>query len=75
MAHDATDDPLEGFRWHPEPELIGIRDAATSRRSLELAGKATWDALGDDRAGEPLGAVLLKGKSAPVEAWRLHDAT
>jgi adenylate cyclase len=38
-----------------------------------VVGKATWDALGDDRAGESLGGVRVKGKSAPVEAWRLHD--
>ncbi len=38
------DDPLESFRWHPEPELIGIRDAATSRAALERAGEATWAA-------------------------------
>jgi len=68
VAHDATDDPLDGFRWHPEPELIGIRDAATSRRSLELAGKATWDASLDwlygqamRRAmGEPTGFEQLR---------------
>jgi len=40
-----------------------------------VVGKATWDALGDDRAGEPLGGLRVKGKSAPVEAWRLHDPT
>jgi len=38
-----------------------------------VVGKATWDALGAKRAGEPLGAVLVKGKIAPVEAWRLHE--
>ena len=38
-----------------------------------VIGKATWDALGDDRAGEPLGALRVKGKSDPVEAWRLED--
>jgi glutamate/tyrosine decarboxylase-like PLP-dependent enzyme len=38
------DDPLAPFRWHPEPELIGIRDAATSREALRRAGEATWDA-------------------------------
>lgn len=37
-------DPLAPFRWHPEPELIGIRDAATSREALRRAGEATWDA-------------------------------
>ena len=43
---DDTDgiDPLGPFRWHPEPELIGIRDAATSRAALERAGQATWAA-------------------------------
>jgi glutamate/tyrosine decarboxylase-like PLP-dependent enzyme len=38
------DDPLAPFRWHPEPELIGIRDATASRRALERAGEATWRA-------------------------------
>src|SRR5690242_2689932 len=37
-------DALTPFRWHPEPELIGIRDAATSRAALERAGAATWAA-------------------------------
>jgi adenylate cyclase len=38
-----------------------------------VVGRSTWDALGDGAAGVPLGAVRVKGKSAPVEAWRLHD--
>ena len=38
-----------------------------------VVGKATWEALGDGRAGEALGAVRVKGKTAPVEAWRLRD--
>jgi len=38
------DDPLAPFRWHPEPELIGIRDADASRAALERAGEATWRA-------------------------------
>ena len=37
-------DPLAPFRWHPEPELIGIRDAGTSREALRRAGEATWEA-------------------------------
>jgi aromatic-L-amino-acid decarboxylase len=46
---DPTDrlDPLGPFRWHPEPELIGLRDAATSRRALRRAGEATWEAALD----------------------------
>jgi aromatic-L-amino-acid decarboxylase len=40
----ADDDPLAPFRWHPEPELIGVRDAGSSREALERAGEATWTA-------------------------------
>ena len=38
-----------------------------------VVGKATWDALGAQQTGEPLGAVRVKGKTAPVEAWRLRE--
>ncbi|HEX5828246.1 MAG TPA: hypothetical protein VFY23_12035, partial [Candidatus Limnocylindrales bacterium] len=63
-------DPLDGFRWHPEPELIGIRDAATSRAALEQAGEATWRASLDwlyDEAmrramGEPTDFDALRGR-------------
>ena len=37
-------DPLEPFRWHPEPELIGLRDEAASRDALRRAGEAAWEA-------------------------------
>jgi aromatic-L-amino-acid decarboxylase len=43
-TRDLPVDPLGPFRWHPEPELIGIRDAPASRASLERAGAATWAA-------------------------------
>jgi glutamate/tyrosine decarboxylase-like PLP-dependent enzyme len=33
---------LEGFDWHPEPELIGYRDGSTSRAALASLGKETW---------------------------------
>jgi aromatic-L-amino-acid decarboxylase len=49
-----NDDPLAPFRWHPEPELIGIRDAATSRAALERAGEATWTASLDWLYGEAM---------------------
>jgi aromatic-L-amino-acid decarboxylase len=29
--------------WHPEPELLSIRDAATSREALRDAGAAIWE--------------------------------
>ena len=32
------------FGWHPEPELIGIRDPDRSRDALAAAGAATWGA-------------------------------
>ncbi len=41
---DAPDDPLARFRWHPEPELLGIGDEATSRAALERLGAAAWRA-------------------------------
>src|SRR5437773_8536630 len=31
------------FDWHPEPELIGIRDPDVSREALRAAGVATWE--------------------------------
>jgi glutamate/tyrosine decarboxylase-like PLP-dependent enzyme len=34
---------LERFDWHPEPELIGFRDEATSRDALAALGQRTWD--------------------------------
>lgn len=33
---------LDRFDWHPEPELLGIRDAASSRDALASVGAATW---------------------------------
>ena len=35
-------DPLARFRWHPEPELLGIGDEATSRAALERLGASAW---------------------------------
>ena len=32
-----------GLGWHPEPELISIRDAAASRDALREAGAAVWE--------------------------------
>src|SRR5690349_2812440 len=65
---DEPIDPLAPFRWHPEPELIGIRDAATSRAALERAGAETWAASLDwlyDEAmvramGQPTGFEELR---------------
>jgi len=62
------DDPLAPFRWHPEPELIGLRDPHASRAALERAGEATWRASLDwlyDEAmvramGTPTGYAALR---------------
>ncbi|HEX7471556.1 MAG TPA: pyridoxal-dependent decarboxylase [Candidatus Limnocylindrales bacterium] len=35
------------FAWHPESELIGIRDAAVSRAALERLGHGAWAAALD----------------------------
>jgi aromatic-L-amino-acid decarboxylase len=65
---DDPADPLAPFRWHPEPELIGIRDAAASREALQRAGEDAWRASLDwlyeeamRRAmGEPVGYAELR---------------
>lgn len=62
------DDRTSPFDWHPEPELIGIRDPAASRAALERLGEATWRAALDylyDEAfrrpmGEPVGYAELR---------------
>ncbi|MES2210202.1 MAG: pyridoxal-dependent decarboxylase, partial [Chloroflexota bacterium] len=36
-------DFLDRFAWHPEPELLGIRDPAVAREALRAAGAATWE--------------------------------
>ncbi len=41
------DDPLAPFRWHPEPELIGIRDRNASLAALQRVGEETWRAALD----------------------------
>ncbi|MEO5919273.1 MAG: pyridoxal-dependent decarboxylase, partial [Candidatus Limnocylindrales bacterium] len=49
---DSTRDPrppippgfLDHFAWHPEPELLGIRDPEASREALRAAGAAAWEA-------------------------------
>ena len=48
-------DPRDRFAWHPEPELVGYGDAATSRAAMERLGADTWAAALDflyDQAAE-----------------------
>ncbi len=35
---------IDRFAWHPEPELLGIRDPEVAREALRAAGAATWEA-------------------------------
>jgi glutamate/tyrosine decarboxylase-like PLP-dependent enzyme len=56
------------FTWHPEPELIGYGDAATSRAAMERLGSDTWAAALDylyDHA-----AKRAMGDPAPYAALR-----
>ncbi|MCI0582683.1 MAG: pyridoxal-dependent decarboxylase [Chloroflexi bacterium] len=64
----APDTLLEAFAWHPEPELLSVREEAASREALRVAGTATWDAALDylyDHAlvramGDPAGYAELR---------------
>ena len=61
-------DANDRFAWHPEPELIGYGDAATSRAAMERLGSDTWAAALDylyDHA-----AKRAMGDSAPYAALR-----
>jgi aromatic-L-amino-acid/L-tryptophan decarboxylase len=55
-----TDAYLERFAWHPEPELIGFRDAAASRDEVRRLGESTWavavDYLYEQAARRAMGA-------------------
>src|SRR4029453_12507570 len=52
-------DARDRFAWHPEPELIGYIDAATSRTALERLAGDTWatalDFLYDHAAQRAMG--------------------
>jgi len=52
-------DPRDQFAWHPEPELIGYGDSATSRAAMERLGADTWatalDFLYDQAAERAMG--------------------
>jgi glutamate/tyrosine decarboxylase-like PLP-dependent enzyme len=56
--------------WHPEPELIGIADPATSREALRRAGAATWDAALDYLYGH----AFVRAMEEPSEYDELRAA-
>lgn len=61
-------DRPDPFGWHPEPELLDIRDEAAARPALERLGRAAWtaalDYLYDEGLrrgmGDPPGADALR---------------
>ena len=68
MPDDARPDADPRFAWHPEPELIGIRDAATSRPALERLGIAAWATALDYIYGEAFRRAM--GEPAEYGALR-----
>ncbi len=68
LRPDPRPDSRERFGWHPEPELIGIDDAARSRPALEALGAATWAAGLDYLYGEAFRRAM--GEPAGYAALR-----
>jgi hypothetical protein len=62
--------PSDRFAWHPEPELIDVRDEARSRPALEELGRQAWQTalsyLYDEAmrraVGEPSGYHALRDR-------------
>jgi len=53
---------------------VAARITAAAEPGQVVVSGATWAALGEARAGEPLGQIRVKGKRRAVEAWILHAA-
>ena len=65
---------LARFAWHPEPELIGYRDEATSRAALKQLGAATWASALDYLYGHAMDRAM--GDASPyAEARRRYYAS
>jgi len=56
--------------WHPEPELVNVRDEAASREALRGAGAAIWDAGLDYLYGH----AFVRAMGEPVEYDALRSA-
>jgi glutamate/tyrosine decarboxylase-like PLP-dependent enzyme len=54
--------------WHPEPELISVRDEATSRDALRDAGAAVWETALDYLYDHAFGRAM--GEHVEYEALR-----
>ena len=66
-GHD-PDAFLRRFAWHPEPGLVGYRDAAQARAAMEALGQETWAAALDFIYDEA--AVRAMGAPASYDAAR-----
>ncbi|HSL34053.1 MAG TPA: adenylate/guanylate cyclase domain-containing protein [Candidatus Limnocylindrales bacterium] len=53
---------------------VAARLMASGDPGQVVVARTTWEALGKAREGTALGAVQVKGKRAPVEAWVLRGA-
>ena len=52
----------------------GARLMTAAEPGQVIVGRATWEALGPNRAGVELGRVRVKGRREAVEAWRLEPS-
>ncbi len=48
---------------------VAARLATVGTPGEVVVARATWEALGPGREGDPLGPTRVKGKQEPVEAW------
>jgi class 3 adenylate cyclase len=51
---------------------VAARLLASGDPGHVVVSGTTWSALGAGRAGDPLGPIMVKGKSQPVDAWILR---
>ena len=64
-------DARRSFAAIGDPVNTAARLMAAGAPGEVILGRQTWEMLDDPAAGQPLGAVRVKGKRDAVEAWRL----
>ncbi len=72
LARNPARDPAppdDPFGWHPEPELLDVRDGDRSRPALERLGSASWAAALDYLYGEG----LRRGMGEPTASGPLRE--